>query len=174
VIGTIATLRPEKNLTRLIGAFAALAKEQNGTGLRLLIVGDGSERAALESAAQVSGQAEKITFAGPTSAPEEMLRRMDIFALSSKTEQMPLSVLEAMASGLPISAVAVGDILDMVAEENRPYIVNESDENAFRGSLRALIRDSELRRRLGRANRAVAVARFDQAVMAERYRELFG
>ena len=174
VIGTIATLRPEKNLSRLIRAFAAVAEEQLPTAIQLVIVGDGPERSALEAIARETGRSAQIFFQGATRAPEQALAEMDVFALSSVTEQMPLGILEAMASGLPICSVAVGDVADMVAEENRPYIVALDNETGFRNSLRSLIMDGDLRGRLGRANRTAALSRFDHSLMAARYLDLFG
>jgi len=174
VIGTVATLRREKNLARLIHLFSAIAEKQPETALRLVIVGNGPERTALEAIARETGRGAQIIFTGATSTPERALAEMDIFALSSDTEQMPLSVLEAMASSLPICSVAVGDVAEMVAQENRPYIVGLNDEAGFRHSLRSLIADKALRNRLGHANRAAALKRFDHSLMAARYLELFG
>ena len=174
VVGTVATLRPEKNLARLIRAFAAIAAEYPHAALRLVIVGDGPERTSLETIARACGYSAQISFAGATSKPELALAGMDIFALSSDTEQMPLSVLEAMASALPIVAVGVGDVADMVAKTNRRYIAQPADDEGFRRSLGALIADRELRTELGQENRKVARERFDQGLMATRYAELFG
>jgi glycosyltransferase involved in cell wall biosynthesis len=139
-----------------------------------MIVGDGPERGNLEAAARASGCADRIQFTGSTEMPEAKLAEFDIFALSSDTEQMPLSVLEAMAVELPIASIAVGDIADMVAAENRPYITAADDEPAFRKSLLLLCSDIALRVRLGQANRAVALARFDHELMVGRYAKLFG
>ena len=173
-IGTVATLRAEKNLGRLIRAFTAIAAERPADAFKLVIVGDGPERKALESLAQASGKASQILFAGQTATPEIALSEIDIFALSSDTEQMPLSVLEAMAAELPIASLAVGDVADMVAEENRPYVVPISDEEGFRRVIRTLADDSDLREKLGKANRAAALSRFDHTLMAARYAALFG
>ena len=174
VVGTVATLRPEKNLIRLINAFAAIISGNKPNSLRLVIVGDGPERPRLEAAAIASDQSANILFTGALSTPEQAYTAMDVFALSSDTEQMPLSLLEAMACELPVAALAVGDVRDMVAEANRPYIAAAGDEKGFRDNLRALITDSELRTILGQANRKVALERFDQKLMVDRYAQLFG
>ena len=174
VVGTIATLRPEKNLAHLIRMFAAVAEARPSAALKLMIVGDGPERAFLEAEARSSGRAEQIIFTGQTSTPENALAEMDVFVLSSVTEQMPLSVLEAMAAELPIVSFAVGDVADMVAPESKPYVVHSDDESGFRKNLEVLCADSDLRTRLGRANRAEALARFDHKLMIARYAQLFG
>jgi glycosyltransferase involved in cell wall biosynthesis len=173
-VGTIATLRREKNLARLIRAFAAAAQAHGPGALRLVIVGDGPERAALEQAARETGSGD-IVFAGPTRTPEIPLAGFDIFALSSDTEQMPLSVLEAMAARLPVLSFAVGDVAEMVAEENRPFVAAAlTDEAAFRRNLDLLLGSAKLRLRLGAANQARAGAHYDENLMAERYAALFG
>jgi len=174
VIGALATLRKEKNLTRLIAAFGAIAAEWPPHALQLLIVGGGPERQRLELAAQASPCRTAIQFAGTTDEPECWYRRMDVFALSSDTEQMPFSVLEAMAAGLPIVSTAVGDVANLVSSENRSFIVEPQDESAYRTALRTLLRDPYLRRALGAANQRKAFVEFDEHVMAARYADVFG
>ena len=169
VIGTVASLRREKNIARLIEAFSQVASERAAGSLELLIVGGGAERPALESLARQRGV--PVRFAGQTNEPEKFLSQMDIFALSSDTEQMPLGVLEAMAAGLPVVATAVGDVSQMVATENRDYIVPPRD---FAAALGRLIDDKPARHLLGRANENKARQSFDENVMAAQYAELIG
>lgn len=172
-IGTVATLRPEKNLARLVALFERFASTRQD--VQLVIVGDGSERAALEGRARKSACADRIVFAGASSRPELELEQFDIFALTSDTEQMPLSVLEAMAAGLPILSFAVGDVPQMVAEENRPYAaIPSNNDAAWLEGLRAMADSETLRRQLGGANQQRARVQFDQKLMLERYIELFG
>ncbi len=158
VIGTVAALRAEKNIPRLLRAFAMLSAG------RLVIIGDGPERSALEALAQSLGVATRVQFAGHQQHTAAFYAQFDIFALSSDTEQMPLSVIEAMASGLPVVSTAVGDVRLMVATENAGFIV-PLDEAALGGALAELSRDREARRRLGQANLAQAQRYFDQAAM---------
>jgi glycosyltransferase involved in cell wall biosynthesis len=158
VLGTVAALRPEKNIARLLRAAAPL------TGCRLVIVGDGPERAALTELARALGMAERVSFAGYRQDTPEFYARFDLFALSSDTEQMPLSVIEAMASGLPIVSTDVGDVRLMVSAENAPFIV-PPDDAALGAALSALAADAALRERIGRANLGKARCDFDQAAM---------
>ena len=174
VVGTVASLRREKNLGRLIGAFAQARRERPGLDLQLLIVGDGPERHALEETARAVDCAENVRFAGATQTPETWLAQMDIFAMSSDTEQMPLGVLEAMASGLPVISTDVGDIAEMVAPKNRRFITKLADEDGLCRSILALADDPGLREELGRINRQKAVVEFDYRQMAENYAALFG
>ena len=169
VIGTCAALRPEKNLGRLIRAFAA-CRPQNA---RLVICGDGVERQALEATARANDIADKVLFTGYLAKPEMALAGFDIFAMSSDTEQMPYGLLEAMAAGLPAVATDVGDTKSIVAEENKPFIVNVIDEAALTGALRNLLRDPALRAKLGAANRAKAQREFSIDTMVTDYNWLF-
>ncbi len=169
VIGTCAALRPEKNLGRLIRAFAA-CRPQNA---RLVICGDGAERQALEAVARANDIADKVLFTGYLAKPELALAGFDIFAMSSDTEQMPYGLLEAMAAGLPAVATDVGDTKSIVADENQPFIVNLIDEAALTGALRNLMRDPALRAKLGAANRAKAQAEFSIDTMVTGYNWLF-
>lgn len=169
VIGTVATLRREKAIERLISAFALVRIHMPA---RLVIVGDGPERARLELLVAEQGLGPHVTFTGSVAAPERILRAFDVFAISSDTEQMPLSVLEAMAAGLPIVSTDAGDVKLMLAEENRPFVVPKYDV-ALASMLMVQLRDSELRRLLGGANQIRAAAAFDEKQMVEAYGRLF-
>jgi len=168
VIGTVAALRPEKNIARLLHAFAAL---RAGQPARLVIVGDGSELAALRGLAESLHIADDVYFAGHSTRAESWLAAFDVFALSSDTEQMPLSLLEAMAAGLPCVCTDVGDVRDMVSDANRDF-VTQRDHAALADALgRMLAAD---RGAIGRANRMKAEAAFDQERMFDAYAELLG
>ena len=91
--------------------------------------------------------------------------------MSSDTEQMPISLLEAMAAGLPTAATDVGDIASMLPEAGRAFVTPRDDE-ALGAALTALIRDPDLRVQLGRASRAKAAQSFDEADMFRRWSSL--
>ena len=169
VIGTVAPLRPEKNIGRLIEAFCRVADDPS---FRLVIAGDGSERPRLEQLAAERRLDNRIKFLGHTARPEAVLPDFDIFALSSDTEQIPNTVLEAMAAGLPIAAVDVGDVPIMVAPANRPYIVPRDDPDAFAAALSQLAASPSLRHTLGCDNRARVESHFRQELMFEHYEKL--
>ncbi len=158
VIGTVAALRQEKNVARLLRAFAPLA-----TG-RLVIIGDGPERPALEALAGSLGITHRVHFAGHRQDTPAFYAGFDIFALASDTEQMPLSVIEAMASGLPVAATAVGDVPSMVAAPNQAFIT-PLDDVALNAALAALVTDVDTRHAVGLANLSKAQRDFDQAAM---------
>jgi len=169
IIGTVATLRKEKALDRLIAAFGLLRGRQPA---RLVIVGDGPERASLEALAASSGLADSITFTGSISRPETVVTGFDVFALSSDTEQMPLSVLEAMASGLAIAATDVGDIRRMVTAGNHPFLTTKSP-TALADAIQRLLADKDERARIGASNLARAGQEYDEATMFASYDAIF-
>ncbi|PZW46767.1 glycosyltransferase involved in cell wall biosynthesis [Humitalea rosea] len=169
LIGIVAALRPEKNLGRLLRAAALLRRD--GAVFRLVIIGEGPEREMLEALAAELGIAEQVLFAGHMPDPAAAYRALDVFCLCSDTEQMPFSVLEAMASGLPVAATDVGDIRTMLAPENHPHIARP-DDAALASALHGLLGDPPLRRRLGAANRARAEQVYDQETMFQSHAAL--
>ena len=167
VIGTVAALRGEKNLTRLIRAFAAMSAPT-----RLLIVGDGPERGALVALAAELGVAARVSFAGNQVDTAPFYRQFDIFALSSDTEQMPLSLLEAMAAGLPVVSTDVGDVRAMLAAENAAQVV-PLEVQAMTSALNELANNQDLRTRLGQANRNAAEENFSDTTMFTAHAALY-
>lgn len=166
-VGTLAGLRKVKNLPRLVRAFARLPDSW-----QLVILGEGPEREAIRAEAIRLGIVHRVHLPGFTD-PARAIGLFDIFALSSDSEQFPLSVVEAMAAGLPVAAPAVGDVAQIVAEPNRPYVVPPGDEDALANALERLATDPALRRAIGDANRERARSRFDEAGMIAAYRALY-
>lgn len=169
IIGTVAALRREKALDRLIAAFVRIRKRQ---AARLVIVGDGPERAVLEKLARDQGIEGSVTFTGAMDAPEQVLGGFDVFALSSDTEQMPLSLLEAMAAGRPVASTDAGDVRTMLAAENRHLVVPRHDE-ALAGAISSLLASKDMRENMGAANRRRALSHFDEPAMFAAYGRLF-
>ena len=161
VIGTIAALREEKNIARLLRAFALVAAD---IPARLVIVGDGPRRHELTALAAELGVSDRVEFAGQREDTPAFFARFDIFALSSDTEQMPLSVIEAMASGLPVAATDVGDVRIMLSRENAPFVTS-CDDAALAAALSALLRNPLIRYGVGAANLSKARQEFDAATM---------
>ncbi|KHK89682.1 glycosyltransferase [Novosphingobium malaysiense] len=168
-LGTLAGLRAVKNLPRLVRAFAALPEDW-----RLVIVGEGPERDAIAAQAAACGVAERVHLPGFVPDPSRVVGLFDIFALSSDSEQFPISVVEAMAAGVAVASPAVGDVADMVSGDNRRFVTAAGDEAALAGSLRLLAADEALRSAVGEANRARAQADYDEKSMIRDYRETYG
>lgn len=172
VVGTLAGLRAVKNLPRLVRAVAE-AQRTVRARLKLVIVGEGPEHRAIEEQALACGFTD-MTLPGFLADPTRYVGLFDIFALSSDSEQFPISLVEGMAAGLPAACTAVGDVPAMVAEENRPFIVAPSDERGFADAVATLAGEAVLRDRIGAANRAKATAFYDERVMIARYASLYG
>ena len=169
IVGTVAGLRAVKNLPRLVRAVAAA-----GPKVRLAIAGEGAERAAIMAEAARLGIADRVMMPGFLRDPARYIRLFDIFALSSDSEQYPISLVEAMASELPVVATDVGDVRNILASENQPFVVKRDDENGLADAIRTLAGDAALRKKLGDANRYLATSQYDEVTMLARYRQLYG
>ncbi|QBM76264.1 glycosyltransferase family 1 protein [Sphingomonas sp. AAP5] len=170
VIGTLAGLREVKNLPLLVRAFGGMSSRA-----RLIIVGEGPERQAILDAAERMGVADQVLLPGFLPNPHDYIGLFDIMALSSKSEQFPICVLEGMAAGLPIVSTPVGDVLKMVAPENSSFIERRDQEVLIRDALESLAQATpEGRKGLGELNRRKAVAEYDEATMIARYAQLYG
>ena len=166
-VGTLAGLRRVKQLPALVEACAALPPEWH-----LVICGEGPERTAILTAAQRFGMADRLHLPGAVD-PARVVGLFDIFALSSASEQFPLSVVEAMAAGLPVAAPDVGDIAAILAAPNRAIITPPNDTPALSAALVQLAADAALRASLGAANRTRAQGEFDLAAMLARYTAVY-
>jgi len=167
VIGTVAGLRKVKDLLRLVRAAATLP-----ANVRLVIVGEGPERAAIAAEAAACGMGERLVMPGFMAEPARWIGHFDLLALSSRSEQAPIAVIEAMAAGLPVVSPDVGDVAAMVAAENRRFIA--ADEAGFRAALAEFARDATLRAQVGAANRRIAAEQFDETTMVAAYENLYG
>lgn len=166
-VGTLAGLRLVKRLCDLVAAFESLPPEWH-----LVICGEGPERATILAAAARLGLSERVHLPGNVD-PAKVVGLFDIFALSSASEQFPLSVVEAMAAGLPVAAPDVGDIRPILAEPNRAFVTPPGDCRALGAALQALAADPDLRASLGAANQTRARAEFDFAAMQARYEAVY-
>jgi glycosyltransferase involved in cell wall biosynthesis len=162
VVGTTASLRPVKNHARLLEAVAKVPD------IHLLLVGDGEGRPGLERRAAQPDLAGRVCFAGYQESPAPFYQAMDVFALSSDSEQMPLSLIEAMASSLPAVATDVGDVRAMLPPEQGSFLGHD-----LAGALAELACMPALRRQLGGLNRKRADERYSFSALCTAYRELY-
>ena len=176
VIGSVGGLRPEKNFGRLVDIFSALPGE---LGAHLIVVGDGVEHGALEARAARGPGGDRCHFVGLATDPRPFYRAFDLFALTSDTEQMPLALVEAMASSLPAIASDVGDVRAILpdADADRRLVVSLDDPDPvarLAAAAAQLLGDSDRRARLGATNRARVEERYSLSVMLDRYAALYG
>lgn len=168
VIGTVAGLRAVKNLRRLVRAVAQL-----GSHVKLVIAGEGPDRDAILAEARRVGVTDRLIMPGFLSNPHRFVGHFDIFALSSDSEQFPISLIEAMAAGLPVVSTDVGDVRSIVATANQPFIVGVSQEADFSAALERFCHDPALRKILGEANRALARSTYAEHDMIRAYAALY-
>jgi glycosyltransferase involved in cell wall biosynthesis len=169
VIGCVAHLRAEKGHLRLLRAVQAAAIP-NGV---LILLGDGPMRPLLEKTTAELGLQRRVLFLGSLESVADYYAAMDVFALASDTEQMPMSLLEAMACGLPAVCTDVGDCREMLGPQLRPTVFAVGDIAGFSNALGAFSADKVLRSTTGQMNRDRAVKEYDSELMFERYRELY-
>lgn len=160
VIGIVASLGPNKHHENLIQAVGALHRRFPVT---LAVVGTGSrERAsALSKLAAEHGLREKVRFIGARADVPMILRAFDIGVLCSRNEAMPLTVLEYMATGLPVVCTQVGGIPEILGTPPSGILVPKEDPQALAAALSELLRDDRLRARTGRAARERVEEHFD-------------
>lgn len=152
---TVGRLEPVKGHDLLIAACGLLAAR--GRPCRLVIVGEGAERAALERQAAAAGIADRVIFAGslPPGAIRERLHAADLFVLPSRSEGMPLALLEAMATGTACIAARVGGVPELAGEAAR--LVGPEDPQALAAAIAELADAPALMETLGERGRARAL-----------------
>jgi glycosyltransferase involved in cell wall biosynthesis len=170
LVGIVATLRSWKGHRHLLAAFAALASPD----ARLVVVGDGPQRSALEAQARELGLAERARFVGNQADVAPWMRALDLFCLPSyANEGVPQALMQAMACGLPVVTTPVGSIEEIVADGLTGVLVPPEDPERLRAALAALLGDPARREALGRAARAAALERFGEERMVLSMLEVF-
>lgn len=158
VVVAVGRLSPEKGLDILLTAFAR--QFSSDRGVRLILVGDGPERAALESLALGLGIAEQVVFAGFISDVAGYYAAADLFVMSSHTEGFPMALLEAMAWELPVLATAVGGIPDIVQDGVNGCLVPPGSVEPLAAAMANLLGNRGLAESMGQAARQTIAERF--------------
>ena len=169
VVGTVGRLDHYKNQAMLVRAMAPLLSSR----VRLVIVGDGDGRAEVEAAVAALPEPQWVVMTGRRMDVPRIVHAFDVFALSSKSEGLPLVVPEAMAAGLPIVTTAVGG-LPSVIEPRVTGLLVPVDEAALAAALAELERDRDFARTMGAKARETALARYDYDRMVDAYLALYG
>lgn len=170
VIGTIARLDPVKDLSTLIRAVALAAREIR---VRLLVIGDGDERSRLEREVADQRADHAVVFLGHRDDARAWLAGCDVYANSSISEGISLTILEAMAAGLAIVATSVGGTPEIV-DGTCGRLVPSRDPGSLAAALVALGRDAPRRKALGAAARSRVVTHFTIERMVEAYAGMYG
>jgi glycosyltransferase involved in cell wall biosynthesis len=175
LVGSVARLAPPKDIETLVRAFAQLMGDRPAA--RLVLVGDGPRRDDIEALVASLGMEERVVLAGTRRDVAEVLPAFDVLVLSSLHEGLPRAIVEAMASGVPVVATAVGGIPEIVRDEETGLLVPVGDATAMGAAISRLLDDPALGSSLAASARSL-VAEFDVGEMVSRtvalYDELIG
>jgi glycosyltransferase involved in cell wall biosynthesis len=171
VLGTVARLAPIKNLELTFGPLAQLVA--SGIDAHFVIAGDGPTRAELAATAGRMGVGARVHFLGMVDDPTTVLPELDLFLITSHAEGTSLSLLEAMATGLPCVATAVGGNPEVLADGAAGRLIPANDAGALAHALRELIASPDERNRLGAAGQRRAQQRYSLHAMVDAYESLY-
>jgi glycosyltransferase involved in cell wall biosynthesis len=171
VVGTVGRLVEVKQQSAMIRAVARLRECR--PDVYLLLVGDGPERDNLERSARDHGVADRVRFAGYQSRPEQFLRIMNAFVLTSRSEGLPVSLLEAWVERVPVVSSAVGGVPRVVTHGVDGLLYPYGDQAALVVALERVLGEPEFGRALAVAGRATVLSRFALDRMAETYESLY-
>jgi glycosyltransferase involved in cell wall biosynthesis len=172
VIGCVCVLRPEKNLTQLLEAFARM-RSIAPTGTRLLIMGSGPEEDRLRRLASDLGIAADCCFLASSPDVAPALRGIDIFVHPSLSESLPNAVMEAMACGCAVIATRIGGCAELIDDGVHGLLVPPGDLDALVAKLEAAIRQPELRQTLTTAAVERISREFSAAEATRRMQEIY-
>ena len=171
VLGVVCELRAQKALEVLFEAAALLLAEF--PTLKVLVAGDGPERARLEEAARRLGVADTVLFLGIRRDVPAVLAAVDVAVLSSDYEGSPLSVMEYMAAAKPVVSTRVGGVPELVQEDVHGLLVEPRDPEALAEAVARLLRDPALAKRLGAEGRKRQQREFSLEAMVGRIEDLY-
>lgn len=174
IVGYVGRLDPVKNLEMLMKSFLRVIMDAHSDKQILLVItGSGAEEEKLKKTTHEWNLDGKVFFLGESSNVNEYMRAMDIFAISSIAEGIPLTLLEAMASGLPVVATRVGGIGEVVQDKESGYLVDSGDDRGFAEKLEKYISDESLRECHGRKGRELVVKLYSLDNMIRQYENLY-
>jgi glycosyltransferase involved in cell wall biosynthesis len=171
LVGIVARFAPVKNHALLIDAFARVAERD--PSVDLVLIGDGELREAITAQVHARGLVARVHFAGLSADTAAWYRDLTVFSLTSVAEGTSISVLEAMATGLPIVATAVGGTPALLADGAAGVLVPSNDPLALADALTAVLGDPARRQQLGEAARARACAVYSAEQMVRAYEHLY-
>jgi glycosyltransferase involved in cell wall biosynthesis len=170
VIGCTARLHGENDHATLLRAFARV--RERWPSARLLLVGRGPEEPRLRALAGVLGVSDRVSLTGEQADVSPYLREMTLYVQPSLAAGIPNSLLEAMATGLPVVATAVGGIPDVVLDGQTGLLVTPGDPSALAEAIDKLLADPRLAEAFGRGGRARVEAHFGEKLMLQQVETL--
>jgi len=175
IIGTVGRQELVKDQLNLVNAYQQLLTRHPGlqSQTALLLVGHGSQHATLQQRVKTDGYAENVWFAGNRTDVPELMAAMDLFVLPSKAEGISNTVLEAMASGLPVVATAVGGNAELVVPQHTGLLVPKEDPAALAQALYQYLSQPAMLKAHGVAARQRAVDQFSLDKMVGEYQKVY-
>jgi glycosyltransferase involved in cell wall biosynthesis len=171
VVGMVARLDLQKGFEYLLRAVRELCNTMNG--FKVVIVGEGPDRPAIEAMVQEYGLQSSVILAGQQSDMPGVYAAMDIFVLPSLNEGLPMTILEAMAASKPVVATRVGAIPKVINDGENGLLVNPRNSEALRNALASLLCDPEKCRRMGEKAHDWVSRNYTSEAMALKYRQLY-
>ena len=172
IIGLVARLEPLKDISTFLKVAKIVCDKY--PLCRFLVVGDGSLKKNLKQEAISLGLEKKAIFLGDRRDVNSLLQIMDIFCLTSISEGMPLTLIEAMASGKPIVATRTGGVSEVVINKLTGYLEEPRDSNRLAKAIMNLINDHKLLKQMGNAGYSRVCKGFHVESMAKNYQKLYG
>lgn len=167
VIGAVGRLSPEKGYDLLLQAFARL-KWENDNRLILMLVGDGPERKKLQALGKKLNVTDRLFFLGAQEDVPALLSLMEVFALSSLSEGVPMALLEAMAAGRAIVATDVGEVKEIIGCDGG-LVIQPNDVAGLTDSMRRLLLDRQMAQKCAEKARQRIVQNYSSDIMVARY-----
>ena len=171
VIGVTARLCPVKGIEYLLKAVRRLSDQK--VNVQCMIVGDGESRADLQELAKKLDIHNKVVFTGYCEDVSQALAAMDLFVISSISEGLPNSILEAMAMRIPVVSTAVGGVGEVVKNGDTGILVPPKDANQLAKAIMTLISDDNMRRAMGNKGRDLVSSHFGYDKMIKVYEQLY-
>ena len=166
----VSNFRPVKRVMDVVSVFERIVAEVPS---RLIMIGDGPDRSRAEAYARAHHLRDHVTFLGNVPNLEEVLGGCDLFLLPSETESFGMAALEAMTSEVPVIATRAGGLPEVVIDGETGYLLPVGDTEAMAARSIEILSDDDLRRRMGKRARQLALDLFDEQKIVPLYRELY-
>lgn len=169
IIGVVGRLVPVKNHLWLIEALNELL----GESVKLMIVGDGELKNDIKNLIEKKKLRSKVCVYGETVQPEVLMNCFDVFVLPSLSEGLSNTIIEAMATGLPVIAANVGGNSELVSDNENGFLYESNNENDFKNKFRVLVDDQQKRHEFGCRSREIVENNFKMSKMIENYQDVY-
>lgn len=170
ILAHLSNFRPVKRIPDVIEVFARVRRKMPA---RLLLIGDGPERANAEWLVREKGLSEEVHFLGKQNRVHEKLSLADLFLLPSELESFGLAALEAMACEVPVIATRVGGLPEVITDGENGFLVSVGDVEAMAARALEILSDPERARQLGQRARACTQQRFCSSLIIPRYEAFY-